>query len=726
MSDQVKIEIVANSEPLRQLIDAFNKGNITIAQTSELLKKLKSEKGTFTAADTEEVQKYNSAINRVNQSIKESAPRYAEMTAHIRVARQEKRMLMFMVNEVIGTFDGLSNAIGVFVGASEGGQKTIKGTMTALKESAGAAMGIKFAMDMAGKSFAAFSMPAALVIGAITLITGLFTAFTKEAKEANEKGLNTFVKGFDSLADKNKLQTIESLKASIKSLNNELGAMSETMLVPTASGRTRSVMVPKIGKTEEFQSAKQQISDKEKLLEKAEDEYKLQQEYIKGEKVAADALQGHYNTIQQVNRALAIRKEEITQGVDLSTRENLTQSQIKFRLDEINRLEYQKKEMSKSSLEAATEEAQLAKQEYNQGQLSAAQYIAKLQAQKEYTLDKVKQKAIEDEIYAIGIKEANLEAQREEKRKKFGQDQAAAESDLYEMSIAPGAGDKSREAELKREENRHTKALADIEYKKSQAGEGGEGYAATASETENADYERNVAKIKLNYDLKSLEARYKAGQISSASYSEGLREAALRAKTDEERLAIEEKIHALDTKNWQNLESGINGISQGLSNIGMKTDSFVSKLSSAVKYALELAKALSSEDSGSFGGIGQMFSSATGLLSLFGLSTGGYIPFAANGGTFGPGSNVLVGDDNGRINRTTELMQVGHGGVRILSNNNLRKANIASASSGNASNSAMLRTINNMQLTTVVKGQDLVVMLDQAGRARGGRTGSAS
>jgi hypothetical protein len=74
------------------------------------------------------------------------------------------------------------------------------------------------------------------------------------------------------------------------------------------------------------------------------------------------------------------------------------------------------------------------------------------------------------------------------------------------------------------------------------------------------------------------------------------------------------------------------------------------------------------------------------------LTSGSSLQFAANGGAFRSGANVMVGE------RGPELMQVGRNGVRIISNNNLRNLNQASQASryGGGNSAQMANAINNL------------------------------
>ena len=110
---------------------------------------------------------------------------------------------------------------------------------------------------------------------------------------------------------------------------------------------------------------------------------------------------------------------------------------------------------------------------------------------------------------------------------------------------------------------------------------------------------------------------------------------------------------------------------------------------------------------------------ANALLSLFGLP----LPFAASGGTFGPGSTVLVGDDNGRMNRTSELMQVGRSGVRIFSNQNSNRIMNNATSAGGGSGMANFSDAINGLASMLVPASpsEVNLLMIKQNRIRNGR-----
>jgi hypothetical protein len=117
-----------------------------------------------------------------------------------------------------------------------------------------------------------------------------------------------------------------------------------------------------------------------------------------------------------------------------------------------------------------------------------------------------------------------------------------------------------------------------------------------------------------------------------------------------------------------------------------------------------------------FPGLG-LVSAATGSV-VTGVSDSNF-GYAASGGDFRYGSNqnILVGDDNGRINSTTELIQVGRDGFRVVPNSRMlaMKASLGSipsfsgggfVGSGSNSNSSIvneIRALNNKLNSATLK-----------------------
>lgn len=199
-------------------------------------------------------------------------------------------------------------------------------------------------------------------------------------------------------------------------------------------------------------------------------------------------------------------------------------------------------------------------------------------------------------------------------------------------------------------------------------------------------------------------------------------------KDEKLKLEIEKEIQSTAERASQSMQRGLTAIEQGLSSIGIRTDSWIMKLSKAVQYALEFKAILkASESTGDFEFYGGLASKVLGVLGLAlagggDVTTGGRLQFAASGVNIPYGSNWtgLVGDDNGRINRTTELMQVGKNGVRIISNNNLRQLNQMGQSSRGGGNNIILRP---QFITQTVAGYDgIYTGIKMAEQRRPGRT----
>ena len=192
-----------------------------------------------------------------------------------------------------------------------------------------------------------------------------------------------------------------------------------------------------------------------------------------------------------------------------------------------------------------------------------------------------------------------------------------------------------------------------------------------------------------------------------------------KMKDDADKLKEKTRQDIMATKEYQVAISAVSGAFDGLfsyMNIGMREASNVwdAIWLGMEKSAINAIEAIIQKWVESqimnllFPGLGLVTSAMGGTPVVDSGSNYGY---AASGADFryGSGANVLVGDDHGRINSTTELMQVGRDGVRIVPNSRMlaMKASMGSipsfsgggfVGSGSSSNSNIvneIRALNN-------------------------------
>ena len=179
MPDNPVLRVEADSEQVQKLIAAVTSHNSTIRQASEAYKQLNAitrDNATAQQLLTGEWSAAGAAQTVYRTRIRETNMEMSGQSNVIKQARQEHRLYMFAIMEGLHAFDGL-------IGKN-------KELATALQSAAGAALGMKFALDAMG---VAGSGPLAIVAGGIALVTTILNA-NKQAAEEDAKAWDDLIK----------------------------------------------------------------------------------------------------------------------------------------------------------------------------------------------------------------------------------------------------------------------------------------------------------------------------------------------------------------------------------------------------------------------------------------------------------------------------------------------------------------------------------------------------
>ena len=280
-------------------------------------------------------------------------------------------------------------------------------------------------------------------------------------------------------------------------------------------------------------------------------------------------------------------EEEITR-LQAQRSKAIDQKEILRLSDEIAKKEYDLGQAKKTTAERTAAAAEKEKILYEIHKSLPAQYLAALNAQKKVTLDAKTRLEIEQKIFDVKQDQIELEEKRNAARLAAAQREADADEALFNLrrdleieSVLDPM--KREEAE---QERIHTERLAEIEEQASRANELEEG--KRVANLENQRYANALNEIQNKY------------------YVEGLR----------------------------NLAEGFQAIEQGLSAIGARSDSVLTRMIQMAQIAIRISQALSQMNQP---GADQ----TTGWLNIIGNILG-FVGLFQTGGWTGPGSGSQV------------------------------------------------------------------------------------
>jgi len=553
----------------------------------------------------------------------QSNKKTAEGTEGIKAYRQEQRIQDYVIRQTTQSLTSMIFALGFLSqGQDKAGSTTHKVT-TSLLTGVAAMEAVEFSMfglgqagekmgGTMGKAMVGLSKwggPIAMAVGALATLVAWISLADETAKKASEGGVERFIQGFTKLSKEGQAGTVDQMKSKIKELETERAALvsMQTTGYRSQFGPTSTTVYKDPVK---YKQLGEDIKAMQELLTNAEKEAKQQAANLKKNKEADDALKGHYTTIQDINRALAIRNQEVQEGVDLVTREALTQGQIQQRVDEIERLTFQRTQLLKSSTQLAAEE-----QKRQEKRLETTKQIAEAD-----------QKLFADaQALELGNIQNTYARQRAEEEQKHTERLANIEEEAAranEIGIdASGkrifTGDAARAADAERERNRQANL------------------AIARTETE------EISRLKLDA-IQTEEQRIKAKfdlekrLINESADTQELKTAKI-AKLEREQANA---LHQNELQFLSDLGQGFQAIEQGLNSIGIKSESVLSRIVRAVQAVVAAMTLLEQMNKKEEGGSTGDWLGIIGNVLKFAGSLGG----SAGGGWTGPGSrNEIAG-----------------------------------------------------------------------------------
>lgn len=330
-----------------------------------------------------------------------------------------------------------------------------------------------------------------LVVGLGTGLIQFFMQVDEKAKKAAEGGLARFTEGFAKLTTLAQADVISALDAKIKELRIEQDKALKALEAEKPSGIiTPSFSQPDIVGQEKYDELEKEIKAKSTLLTQAKEQQDLDAKTRKELKATDDALKGHYTKLQDINRALLIRKTETEEGVTFYTKEALTTEQIRKRLDETVELERQRKEILKPTSEIRKEGLAIGQLEYEIGTKSLAQLIELYRVASLTTKDKKERLEYQKKL-------SELEAKAREGGKPLG-----GEKGFLGTTTMPSKVDTSLAGTFKRQGDAEKKIALDTSIATQRL----RVQAAQQTYEQVNGIERAAAKVTLDIEQKKLDA----------------------------------------------------------------------------------------------------------------------------------------------------------------------------------------------------------------------------
>lgn len=548
----------------------------------------------------------------------DSNKKTAEGTEGIKTYRQEQRLQDYVIRQTTQSLTSMIFALGFLSqGQDKAGSTTHKVT-TSLLTGVAAMEAVEFSMFGIGEAgkrmggtvgglmekFSKWGGPIAIAVGAIATLVAWLHLADETAQKASEAGLESFSQKFAKLSRGGQSGTIAQLKSDIKGLQTDAEALVAVRITGYRSqfGPTSTTVITDQAR---YNALQKEIAAKDQLLKKAEEEAKQQTANLKAIKDADDALKGHYTTVQEINNALAIRNQETQEGVDLVTREALTQEQIRKRLDEIEKLTFQRTQLLKTSTQLAAEE-----QKRQEKRLETTKQIAEAD-----------QKLFEsagatelDNILNVYARQRAQEDQRHTEKLANIEEEAARANELGVDAFGNRifTGDAARAMQAEKERN----SQANIVIGRSEAEEIGR-IKVDAIQNEEQ-------KIKAKFD-------FEKRLVNESADSEELK----RAKIAKLELEKSTALHQNELQFLDDISQGFQAITAGLQSMGANADNVLVRLVQMAQIAIRVATMISNISAKSEGG------STGDYLSIIGNLLG-FVGLFDSGGWTGSGSRNQV------------------------------------------------------------------------------------
>jgi hypothetical protein len=268
---------------LKSLVDQLNNTDMTVKQ----LKKTLADYNSSLIAGSQAQKDFNDVRTQAMNQMKSEMQVQNSLTNVIRESRQERRLYMFAVTESLHAIDGA-------IGKDNELSKAVTGA-------AGAFFGVKFAVDAMGKSFAAFSLPLAIITAAWTVIKKLWDDSADSLSKDDEKlgGVLSGLTKIAELREKLGMKTPEQTLATLERISQQKFIEYQHTLVEAEDDATNENVIKSYG---EYLSSLDAIKEKMKSIndEKERENKEWTKQHTTSPLLESSEAQ---NTLNQLNTA---------------------------------------------------------------------------------------------------------------------------------------------------------------------------------------------------------------------------------------------------------------------------------------------------------------------------------------------------------------------------------------------------------------------------------------
>ncbi len=273
-------------------------------------------------------------------------------------------------------------------------------------------------------SVGAMAGPIAITVGVGALLINFFQRSNEEAKKAAEEGLKQYREELGKLSEPQRLQLATNLKAEVEKIKAQLGEIElARRAIATPSPETGAVETSRAltAKEAELKRAlEQRLGILEQIQAATEVDLEMEKARLSLQRESDTVLQNVLTTVQDQDLAIKRLRTEIETRVDLEKQTALTVEQIRARTDELNRIERERAENLKSSLDLAKDLAVLREAELQLGRTNVDGVINALVAQRALTTDKKEQADIDLKILQLQQRQAADAVAVAEARRRLG------------------------------------------------------------------------------------------------------------------------------------------------------------------------------------------------------------------------------------------------------------------------------------------------------------------
>lgn len=273
-------------------------------------------------------------------------------------------------------------------------------------------------------SIGAMAGPIAITIGIGALLINFFQQSNEEAKKAAEEGLRQYREELGKLSEPQRLQLATNLKTEIEKVKAQLAELElARRAISAPSPETGAVETSRALKAEEVElkrALEQRLGILEEIQTATRVDLEMEKMKLTLQRESDTVLNNVLTTVQEQDIAVKRLRTEIETRVDLEKQTALTVEQIRARTDELNRIERERAENLKSSLDLAKDLVGLRETDLQLGRTNIDSVISALVAQRALTTDKKEQADIDLKILQLQQQQAADAVAIAEARRRLG------------------------------------------------------------------------------------------------------------------------------------------------------------------------------------------------------------------------------------------------------------------------------------------------------------------